>query len=124
MEIGCSSVYFINDLLTTFNDSIVVGVDVVYKPTFELARKLPGVPLIRFDLLKCPPPDKSVDVLIMLNVLEHIEDDLEALKNAFKLLKPGGFLIIEVSAVRFLYDSYDAELHHFRRYSSKNLLVN
>jgi SAM-dependent methyltransferase len=121
MEIGCSSGYFIKDLLTTFNDSIVVGVDVIKKPLFELARTLPGVPLIRFDLLKCPLPDKSVDVLIMLNVLEHIEDDLEALKNAFKLLKPGGFLIIEVPAGRFLYDSYDAELHHFRRYSSKEL---
>lgn len=57
----------------------------------------------------------------MLNVLEHIEDDVTALKNAFELLKPGGSLVIEVPAGPYLYDNYDAELHHFRRYTALEL---
>jgi len=121
MEIGCSSGFFIKDLIKYFPDAIVVGADVVKEPLNRLARDLPGIPLIRFDLLKCPLPDQSVDVLVMLNVLEHIEDDASALKNALKLLKPGGSLVIEVPAGPYLYDGYDAELHHFRRYSATEL---
>lgn len=77
--------------------------------------------MIRFDLLKCPLPNGVVDVLIMLNVLEHIEHDIDALQKAFNLLKPGGALVIEVPAGPHLYDNYDAELFHFRRYSSSEL---
>jgi hypothetical protein len=58
----------------------------------------------------------------MLNVLEHIENDVLALKKAFQLLKPGGKLIIEVPAGPSLYDAYDAQLQHFRRYSADELL--
>lgn len=121
MEIGCSSGFFIKDLVKSFADSTVIGVDVVKAPLYKLAITLPGVPLMRFDLLKCPLPDQSVDVLIMLNVLEHIEDDVGALNNAFRLLKPGGSLVIEVPAGPKLYDAYDAQLHHFRRYSATEL---
>lgn len=121
MEIGCSSGFLIKDLVREFPKSVIVGADVVKEPLYRMAEALPGVPLIRFDLLQCPLPDKSIDVLVMLNVLEHIEDDVEALQKAFNLLKPGGSLIIEVPAGPYLYDSYDAELHHFRRYSAKEL---
>ncbi len=121
MEIGCSSGFLIRDLTRAFPESIIVGADVVKDPLYRLAKTLPGIPLIRFDLLKCPLPNKSVDVLIMLNVLEHIEDDVLALQNAFNLLKPGGTLITEVPAGKYLYDSYDTELHHFRRYSASEL---
>lgn len=121
MEIGCSSGFLIKDLVKSLPEATVVGADVVKEPLYKLARDLPGTPLIRFDLLRCPLPDQSVDVLVMLNVLEHIEDDVGALKNAFKLLKPGGSLVIEVPAGPHLYDAYDAELHHFRRYSATEL---
>ncbi|GAB7521231.1 hypothetical protein PBS_02140 [Paraburkholderia sp. 2C] len=121
MEIGCSSGFLIRELVAEFPSACVVGADVVKAPLYQLAGRLPGVPLIRFDLLQCPLPDQSVDVLIMLNVLEHIEDDVTALQRAFNLLKPGGVLIAEVPAGKHLYDSYDAELHHFRRYSASEL---
>jgi SAM-dependent methyltransferase len=121
MEIGCSSGFLIKDLVHSFPDSVVIGADVVKEPLHRLAQLLPEVPLIRFDLLKCPLPNDCVDVVIMLNVLEHIQDDFEALKKSFNLLKPGGGLIIEVPAGSYLYDDYDAHLHHFRRYSAKDL---
>lgn len=121
MEIGCSSGFLVHDLAKTFPKAAIVGADVVKEPLFRLAKTLPGIPLIRFDLLKCPLPDQCVDVLVMLNVLEHIEDDVGALQKAFNLLKPSGVLIIEVPAGPSLYDSYDKELHHFRRYAASEL---
>lgn len=121
MEIGCSSGFLIKELVHFFPSSVVIGADVVKEPLKKLANLLPGVPLIRFDLLKCPLPNGSVDVLIMLNVLEHIQDDIDALKKAFDLLSPGGRLIIEVPAGPSLYDDYDTHLQHFRRYSSREL---
>lgn len=122
LEVGCSSGYLIKELVERFPNSNIVGADVVKAPLFELARAFPGIPLIRFDLLNCPLPEKTFDAIIMLNVLEHIEDDLLALKNVRNLLKPGGYLILEVPAGPRLYDRYDEELRHFRRYSSTNLI--
>lgn len=121
MEIGCSSGFLLNDLAKEFPKTVLIGADVVKEPLYRLAKNLPGIPLLRFDLLKCPLPDNSVDILIMLNVLEHIEHDVDALKKAFNLLKPGGALIVEVPAGPLLYDAYDAELQHFRRYSPVEL---
>jgi SAM-dependent methyltransferase len=121
MDIGCSSGFLLHDLVKSFPEAKIIGVDVVKDPLYRLAKALPTVPLIRFDLLQNPLPDESVDVIIMLNVLEHIEDDVLALKKAFRLLKKGGSLIVEVPAGPYFYDAYDSELHHFRRYSSSEL---
>ena len=93
----------------------------VRDPLYRLAKETPGIPLIRFDLLQSPLPEKSIDALIMLNVLEHIQNDGDALRKAFSLLKPNGILVIEVPAGSFLYDDYDVELHHYRRYSIDSL---
>lgn len=61
------------------------------------------------------------DKIIALNVIEHIEDDCLAFANCKKLLKPGGQIIILVPAFNFLYNSFDRELGHYRRYSIKSL---
>lgn len=61
------------------------------------------------------------DTIFALNVVEHIEDDLLAIKNASTLLKPGGRLIILVPAFNSLYNSFDKHLMHFRRYTKSTL---
>ena len=58
----------------------------------------------------------------MLNVLEHINDDEGALREANKLLKKDGLLILEVPSGKFLFDEYDKKLLHFRRYNMKDLV--
>jgi SAM-dependent methyltransferase len=121
MEIGCSSGFLIKEIVNIYPENLIIGVDVVKAPLYNLAKKLPNVPLFRFDINQNPLPDSIVDVLIMLNVLEHIENDVLALQNVFKLLKPGGTLIIEVPAGKFLYDGYDKQLLHFRRYTLNEL---
>lgn len=58
----------------------------------------------------------SFDTVVCLNVLEHIECDLEALQKMHGLLCPRGKLIIMVPAMPGLYGSMDKRLGHFRRY--------
>jgi SAM-dependent methyltransferase len=68
----------------------------------------------------------TFDSFFALNVVEHIEDDNLAIVNAKKLLKPSGHLIVLVPSYQFLYNGFDEELGHFRRYtvsSLKNLFV-
>ncbi len=56
-----------------------IGSDYVRGPLEKLARELPGVPLLHFDLRECPLRDNSVDAVLMLNVLEHIDDEARAM---------------------------------------------
>ena len=61
------------------------------------------------------------DSVFALNVVEHIENDLLAIQNCYRLLKPGGKLTILVPAYPQLYNRFDRELEHFRRYTIKKL---
>jgi len=56
-----------------------------------------------------------------LNVVEHIADDHLAISNCRQLLKSSGRLIILVPAYKVLYNRFDRELGHFRRYSGRGL---
>jgi hypothetical protein len=57
----------------------------------------------------------------MVNVLEHIDEDEEVLRLLFRLLKPGGTLLIFVPAMPFLYGTLDARVGHVRRYTRRTL---
>ncbi len=61
------------------------------------------------------------DAAIMVNVLEHIEDDLGLLKRLHRLLRPGGHLLIFVPALPWLYGSLDKVCGHVQRYSRPRL---
>lgn len=63
----------------------------------------------------------SFDNLYALNVIEHIEDDVLALANCKKLLKPGGRIVILVPAYQWLYNTFDKNLYHFRRYTRSTM---
>ena len=63
----------------------------------------------------------SYDTVFALNVVEHIEDDSRAFQNATKLLKKDGNLIVLVPSIPSIYNSFDRQLHHYRRYHKKTL---
>ena len=63
----------------------------------------------------------SMDSVICLNVLEHVEDDLQGLRNIYSVLKPGGRAIILVPHGQEIFGTLDVALGHFRRYSHAEL---
>ena len=65
--------------------------------------------------------DESVDVVMALDVLEHVREDLPALRETNRILTPGGKLILTVPAYGFLWSEHDEALHHHRRYVAREL---
>lgn len=64
--------------------------------------------------------NNKFDTIIYYDVLEHIKDDLNEVKNAKKKLKKDGCLIFSVPAYQSFYSSFDKSVGHFRRYNKKN----
>ena len=65
-------------------------------------------------------PPASYDVVLMTDVLEHIEDDAASASTALRLVRPGGIVVATVPAYQWLYSPRDAHHHHFRRYSKRH----
>lgn len=63
----------------------------------------------------------SFDTIVCLNVLEHINDDLETLKTFAHALNPLGALLLYVPACPWAYGTLDRKLGHYRRYNKKGL---
>ena len=65
--------------------------------------------------------DNSASFVFSLNVFEHIQDDVVALREIRQKLKPGGTLLIYVPAFACLWTSLDEKLCHYRRYTKATL---
>jgi ubiquinone/menaquinone biosynthesis C-methylase UbiE len=64
---------------------------------------------------------QNFDSVLCVNVLEHIDDDVSALKAFERIVVPGGRVIVFVPALQAAYGPLDAELGHHRRYSKRTL---
>ena len=64
---------------------------------------------------------ERVDTIVMLDVLEHIEDDEAQVQKIYEALKPGGQFIVVVPAYQALYGERDRLMGHYRRYSARAL---
>jgi hypothetical protein len=67
------------------------------------------------------PRPGSLDGVVMINVLEHIEDEIAELRLIHSLLAPGGHLMVFVPAMQSLYGSLDRRFGHYRRYARAGL---
>ncbi len=65
--------------------------------------------------------DASLDGVYLLNVLEHIEDDVAALREIRTKLRPGGRVFVYVPAFQVLYSTMDRSIGHWRRYTRASL---
>lgn len=72
---------------------------------------------------KSPEPlDERFDLVLFADVLEHIPDDAEAVAWTFEHLRDGGHVLLTVPAHGFLWSEMDEFVHHYRRYSRKQLV--
>jgi ubiquinone/menaquinone biosynthesis C-methylase UbiE len=69
----------------------------------------------------CSVSGRLFDSILYIDVLEHIEDDKSELAQAFRLLQPGGHLIVVAPAHQALYSPFDKALGHYRRYDRESL---
>ena len=73
------------------------------------------------DLCRLPFPDASFDLVISTDVIEHIDDDVAALREMRRVLNPAGRIILTTPAYSWAYSSHDRFLHHVRRYDRDRL---
>ncbi len=65
--------------------------------------------------------ERIADVIVMHDVLEHIEDEASTVSRLAGLLKPGGVLVMSVPALPSLFGYHDEQLGHYRRYTRRTL---
>lgn len=68
-----------------------------------------------------PAWHRRFDLVVMTDVLEHLDDDLGALASVAAALRPGGFALLTVPAFQFLWSAQDDAYHHRRRYTASQL---
>jgi len=77
--------------------------------------------ITKVDDIKLPFKNKSYDVVGAFDVLEHIDKQVDALKEWRRVIKDNGAIIITVPAYQWLWTDHDVSLHHKRRYTTKRL---
>jgi SAM-dependent methyltransferase len=117
VDVGCSSGMLLRDLAREQPTAELVGIDVVPAGLRATHGLVPRAPLLRASALDLPLADASVDAIASLNVLEHVSDDIGALTEMHRVLRPGGRAAVVVPAGPGLYDFYDRHLQHERRYA-------
>jgi 2-polyprenyl-3-methyl-5-hydroxy-6-metoxy-1,4-benzoquinol methylase len=91
----------------------------------ELERRFadePNVSVRRADLRELTSDLGGFDSAVMINVLEHLKDDVGALTTISGLLRPGGRIVLYVPALNALYGAFDYKAGHYRRYSPWRIL--
>ncbi len=80
-----------------------------------------GLANMKVGFLEDVAEDGSFDILTFFDVVEHVADDAGLLRNAHRILKPGGHILITVPAFPSLWSRHDEVLHHQRRYTRGHL---
>lgn len=109
------------------NCRMVVGIEpqpVSYRESVRRFRDHLNTRMVNCTLEECPSPAVAAaafDTVLSMNVLEHIEDDVEALRTMHDLCVPGGNVVILVPAHMSIYGELDRSFGHCRRYNRRGL---
>jgi SAM-dependent methyltransferase len=116
LDIGCAGGVAFDDL-SRFGEVYGLEPDPLL---YESAGRWRGrIEPAAFDGAYAPP--RAYDLVLMLDVLEHIADDAAAVGNLYRLLRPGGHVLLTVPALPGLWSAHDEANHHYRRYRARGL---
>lgn len=117
LDVGCGAGNMIHHLS---HYGRVKGLEIDPRPV-KMARQR-GYDVDQFDATQPMPfPDHSFDAVTALDVIEHNEDDLAILADSYRVLAPGGFMVITVPALMWLWSHNDDINAHVRRYTAAEL---
>jgi 2-polyprenyl-3-methyl-5-hydroxy-6-metoxy-1,4-benzoquinol methylase len=117
LDIG-GSASLLPSQMSRFGKVIVIEPD---SQTIEFVRKNSNIDIRQGKIPGKLPVEGQVDVITLLDVLEHVQDEEDALFSLWDHLKPGGFFICTVPALKILWSRHDVSLHHKRRYNRKEI---
>ncbi|HEY1832840.1 MAG TPA: class I SAM-dependent methyltransferase [Solirubrobacteraceae bacterium] len=98
----------------------VTGVE-LSETSIALARERGAGEVVAGSIMEMPFADASFDLAVSLDVIEHLDDDLGALRELRRTVAPGGSLLITVPAYQWLWSGHDVVNHHHRRYTRRSL---
>jgi SAM-dependent methyltransferase len=119
IEIGCGLGNFARHLT---DREFYLGTETSAESIVQVRSVFAAQPNMRFEIADATAPaftnfaSYAIDTVFSLNVFEHIEDHEAALRNAARVLQPGGHLILVVPAHMALYGAIDRAIGHYRRY--------
>lgn len=117
LDVGCG----VGGTLVSLSDRYeVYGTD-TSSLAIEFCRKRGLKNVFECSLRGFPLADMEFDLIMLLDVIEHVDDDQELLSEAFRRLKKGGVVLVTVPAYQFLWTRHDDLNHHKRRYVAGRL---
>ena len=118
LEIGCGTGHNL-PMLARFGTVDAIEIDPAAR---EIASSRLGKPVGDAPLPALPGIERGhYDLIAVLDVVEHIQDDVAALKAMANCLAPGGKILITVPAHPWMWSAHDTVNHHYRRYSKATL---
>jgi SAM-dependent methyltransferase len=120
IDIGCGAGSNLNILSSKGIHTI--GLDHSLYALTLIKRRL-ELPLINGDLNKLPFRSNSIGLFVAMDVLEHVDNDVDGISELYRVLKKGGNLILTVPAFKSLWGIQDVVTGHKRRYSKEEILT-
>lgn len=125
LDAGCGTGGLIRRLAPQHPAWRWIGID-LEPAAVHLARERTGhtaAEIREASIAALPLADRSVDAVVSADVLYHVEDDDAALREFFRVLRPGGVAVINVPAYRWLWSYHDVATHSRRRYERAELVA-
>ena len=98
----------------------VTGIE-LSQTSVEIARSRGAGEVLAGSVLEMPFADDSFDLAVSLDVIEHLDEDADALRELRRVVAPGGSLLVTVPAYEWLWSGHDEINHHHRRYTRRSL---
>jgi len=120
LEVGCGIGTFTEKLVAL--DALISLYSIDISPSaIESCRKKIRSNKLHFDNIDVLNVNGDFDIIICINVLEHIKDDTSTINHLMHLLNPGGTLFLLVPGHKFLYTPFDTVAGHYRRYTKNDI---
>jgi len=118
LDAGCGSG---RNMLELRHHGAVTGIE-LSSASVQAARERQAGEVIEGSVLDMPFAEGSFELAVSLDVIEHLEDDVGALRELRRVVAPGGRLLVTVPAYQWLWSRHDVVNHHYRRYSRATLV--